>query len=39
MAHRSTVRKGLDRKLFKHTAAKSKRINIMPKVMRGGIRL
>lgn len=28
-----------DKKVFKETAAKTKRINIAPKVMRGGIRL
>lgn len=28
-----------DRKIFRRTAAKSKRINIDPKIYRGGIRL
>lgn len=28
-----------DKHIFKETAAKTKRINIAPKVMRGGIRL
>lgn len=28
-----------DKQVFKQTAAKTKRINIAPKVMRGGIRL
>lgn len=28
-----------DRKVFRKTAVKSKRINLAPKVMRGGIRL
>lgn len=28
-----------DRKVFRHTAINSKRINIDPKIMRGGIRL
>nr|DAU30764.1 MAG TPA: hypothetical protein [Microviridae sp.] len=28
-----------DKQIFKETAAKTKRINIAPKVMRGGIRL
>lgn len=28
-----------DKKVFKETAAKTKKINIAPKVMRGGIRL
>lgn len=29
----------IDRKVFKRTAVKSKRINLYPSVMRGGIRL
>lgn len=28
-----------DRKVFRRTAVKSKKINLAPKVMRGGIRL
>lgn len=28
-----------DKKIFRHTAAKSKKINIDPKIYRGGIRL
>ena len=28
-----------DHKIFRHTAAKTKLINVSPKVMRGGIRL
>lgn len=28
-----------DRKVFRRTAAKAKKINIDPKIMRGGIRL
>lgn len=28
-----------DKKVFKNTADKSKKINIAPKIMRGGIRL
>ncbi len=28
-----------DKRVFKQTAAKTKRVNIAPKVMRGGIRL
>lgn len=28
-----------DRKVFKRTAVKSKKINLAPRVMRGGIRL
>lgn len=39
MAHRASVRPSLDRKIFRRTAVSSKRINISPKVYRGGIRL
>lgn len=31
--------KSVDRKVFKRTAAKSKKINIKPVIYRGGIRL
>lgn len=33
------MRKGKDRSVFKRTAAKSKKVNIAPKIFRGGIRL
>lgn len=33
------VKKRRDKKVFTRTAAKSKKINIAPKVFRGGIRL
>ena len=33
------VKKRRDRKVFTRTAAKSKKINIAPKIFRGGIRL
>lgn len=33
------MRKRSDRKIFRKTAAKSKKINIDPKIYRGGIRL
>lgn len=33
------VRQSKDRKIFRRTASKSKKININPVVMRGGIRL
>ncbi len=33
------MRRRPDRKIFRRTAAKSKKINIDPKIMRGGIRL
>lgn len=33
------MRKSKDRKVFTRTASKSKKININPKIFRGGIRL
>lgn len=39
MAHRSRTRPGKDKKVFRRTAVKSKKINIEPKIYRGGIRL
>lgn len=36
---RKRVRAGKDRRIFSRTASKSKKINIEPKVFRGGIRL
>lgn len=33
------MRKRKDRKVFSHTANRTKRINVNPKVYRGGIRL
>lgn len=39
MSQRSPVPTGLDQKIFKHTADKTKKINISPSVMRGGTRL
>lgn len=39
MKHRAKMSKGKDKKIFKRTANKSKKINIAPKLMRGGIRL
>lgn len=33
------MRRRKDRKVFSHTANKTKRINVNPKVYRGGIRL
>lgn len=33
------MRRRADRKVFRRTAAKSKKINIDPKIYRGGIRL
>lgn len=36
---RRRMARGTDRKIFRRTAAKSKKININPVVFRGGIRL
>ena len=36
---RVKVKKSVDKKIFKHTAASTKLINVKPRVMRGGIRL
>lgn len=36
---RKAMKSRKDRKFFRKTAVKSKRINLAPKVMRGGIRL
>lgn len=36
---RKVMRAAKDRKVFRRTAVKTKKINIAPKVMRGGIRL
>lgn len=36
---RSTTNHSVDQKIFRSTAAKSKKINISPKIFRGGIRL
>lgn len=36
---RRSMRKSVDRRVFRRTAVKSKRINIYPSAMRGGIRL
>lgn len=38
MAIKNT-RKRVDRKVFKRTAASTKKVNVNPKPMRGGIRL
>lgn len=39
MAKRQTVKPRQDHAVFHNTAAKTKKINIAPKKMRGGIRL
>lgn len=36
---RKRMRRGKDKKVFRRTASQSKKININPVVMRGGIRL
>ena len=36
---RVKVKKSIDKKVFKRTAASTKKINIAPRVMRGGTRL
>lgn len=36
---RTKVKKSKDRKIFKTTAATTKKINLAPRIMRGGIRL
>lgn len=39
MANRRKLHKRKDRRVYSRTAEKTKKINIAPKVMRGGIRL
>lgn len=39
MAHRKRMSHRRDKKVFKRTAASSKKINIDPRIYRGGIRL
>lgn len=39
MAHRTKLKPRKDKKVFRATASKGKKINISPKPMRGGIRL
>lgn len=39
MASRGRTRRKSDKRIFKNTASKTKKINIEPKVSRGGIRL
>lgn len=39
MGKRIPVKRSKDRKIFAHTADKTKKINIKPNVPRGGIRL
>ena len=37
--HRQTTKKNVDNRIFKHTAMKTKKINVSPKTSRGGIML
>lgn len=39
MAYRSPVNPSIDAKVFAHTADRTKRVNVYPKIMRGGTRL
>lgn len=39
MKHRRKTKTRVDNKVFKHTAMNTKKINISPKVSRGGIML
>lgn len=39
MAKRKKMPRGKDSRVFKRTAAKSKKVNVSPKIYRGGIRL
>lgn len=39
MAYRTRTHKSTDKRIFKNTAVNTKKINIAPKVQRGGIRL
>ena len=39
MAHRETTKPKKDKEIFHNTASKTKKVNISPKTMRGGIRL
>lgn len=39
MKHRRKTNKKVDNRVFTHTAMKTKKINIAPKVSRGGIQL
>lgn len=36
---RKKMNRGMDKKVFRRTAAKSKKINLNPTIYRGGIRL
>lgn len=36
---RKKMKKSVDKKVFRHTAANTKLVNVKPRIMRGGIRL
>lgn len=38
MAYRKKTKPSLDKKIFRNTAKGTKKVNINPKIMRGGIR-
>lgn len=37
--HRAPTKRKIDKRIFKHTAMKTKKINVAPKTSRGGIQL
>lgn len=39
MAHRGKTKKRIDNRIFKNTAMSTKKINVRPKISRGGIQL
>lgn len=39
MAYRESVNSGIDQRVFNRTARSVKKINVSPRIMRGGIRL
>lgn len=36
--HRTSTKPSVDKKIFRNTAKRTKKVNIAPKIMRGGIR-
>lgn len=39
LSRKKMTRKSLDKKVFRNTAIKTRRVNVTPTIMRGGIRL
>lgn len=39
MSYRESTNREVDVRIFRNTASKTKRINVNPRIMRGGIRL